>query len=92
MRRDRILQTLQQGGGRLILVSAPAGFGKTTALGEWAQQTQQPVSWLALDERDNDPTRFWSYLVAALQKADGPIGEATLSMVQSPDRSPSRCF
>lgn len=84
MRRDRILQTLQQGGGRLILVSAPAGFGKTTALGEWAQQTQQPVSWLALDERDNDPTRFWSYLVAALQKADGPIGEATLSMVQSP--------
>lgn len=92
MRRDRILQTLQQGGGRLILVSAPAGFGKTTALGEWAQQTQQPVSWLALDERDNDPTRFWSYLVAALQKADGPIGEATLSMVQSSGPIPFEVF
>ncbi len=66
-RCDRILQTLQQGAtGRLILVSAPAGFGKTTALGEWVQQTQQPVGWLTLDERDNDPTRFWSYVVAAL--------------------------
>ncbi|MGG6239634.1 LuxR C-terminal-related transcriptional regulator [Nodosilinea sp. AN01ver1] len=93
VRRDRILQTLQQGvSSRIILVSAPAGFGKTTALGEWAQQTQQPVGWLALDERDNNPRRFWSYLVAALQKADGLLGEATLSMVQSPEPIPFEVF
>ncbi|HSM82970.1 MAG TPA: LuxR C-terminal-related transcriptional regulator [Nodosilinea sp.] len=91
VRRDRILQTLGLG-QRLIVVSAPAGFGKTTALGEWVQQTPQPVGWLALDERDNDPKRFWSYVVAALQKADRPLGAATLSMVQSPEPLPFESF
>ncbi len=93
VRRDRILQTLQQGlSSRLILISAAAGFGKTTALSEWAQQIQHPVGWLSLDERDNDPSRFWRYLVAALQKADGAIGEATLSMLQSPEPLPYEAF
>jgi LuxR family maltose regulon positive regulatory protein len=93
VRRDRILQKLQQGlSSRLILFSAPAGFGKTTALSEWVQQTQQPVGWLSLDERDNDPTRFWTYLVAALQKADEALGEATLSILQSPEPFPYEAF
>jgi LuxR family maltose regulon positive regulatory protein len=84
--RDRILQQLDQGlTGRLILVSAAAGFGKTTVLSNWAQHRQLPVSWLALDERDNDPTRFWTYIVAALQQTDAAIGEATLAMLQSPE-------
>jgi len=84
--RDRILQQLDQGlTGRLILVSAAVGFGKTTVLSDWAQHRQLPVSWLALDERDNDPTRFWTYIVAALQRTDAAIGEATLAMLQSPE-------
>jgi LuxR family maltose regulon positive regulatory protein len=93
VRRDRILQKLQQGlSSRLILFSAPAGFGKTTALSEWVQQTQQPVGWLSLDERDNDPARFWTYLVAALQQADEALGEATLSILQSPEPFPYEVF
>ena len=93
VRRDCILQTLQNGlTSRLILISAAAGLGKTTVLSKWVQQIQHPVGWLSLDERDNAPTGFWSYLVAALQKADGDIGEATLSILQSPNPCPMRCF
>jgi LuxR family maltose regulon positive regulatory protein len=54
--------------GRLLLVSAPAGFGKTTLLTEWAQRHQGRVAWLSLDATDNDPVRFWTYVVAALQQ------------------------
>lgn len=52
---------------KLTLISAPAGFGKTTLVSEWAAQCQQPVAWLSLDEGDSDPTRFLIYLVATLQ-------------------------
>jgi LuxR family transcriptional regulator, maltose regulon positive regulatory protein len=68
---------------RLILVSAPAGFGKTTVLSEWAHQSKFPVSWLSLDELDNDPLRFWTYVVAALQQTESTIGEATLAMLRA---------
>lgn len=89
----RILQKLQQGhSSRLILMSAAAGFGKTTVLSAWVQQSQHPVGWLSLDERDNDPSRFWTYLVAALQQADGTVGEATRSMLQSPEPLPNEAF
>jgi LuxR family maltose regulon positive regulatory protein len=50
----------------LALVCAPAGFGKTTALAEWAHASRRPVAWLALDEGDNDGTRFWRHVTAAL--------------------------
>ncbi|MBE9079099.1 LuxR family transcriptional regulator [Romeria aff. gracilis LEGE 07310] len=93
VKRDRLFQQLNQGlTSRLILISAAAGFGKTTVLSEWVQQTQLPVSWLALDQRDNDSTRFWTYIVAALQQTDRAVGEATLSILQSSEAGSFEAF
>lgn len=64
---------------RLTLVSAPAGFGKTTLIAAWAKQTDYPVAWLSLDERDNDRARFFAYLTAALARLDIGLGPAALS-------------
>lgn len=84
MQRKRLLEKLNQGlTSKLILVSAAAGFGKTTVLSEWAQDIKLPVSWLSLDERDNDFTRFWMYFLAALQQSYPNIGEATLAMLRA---------
>jgi len=70
----RLVQRLNEGleaGRRLTLISAPAGFGKSTCAGEWvASLGRQPVAWLSLDASDNDPERFFIYLIAALQKLD----------------------
>ena len=70
VRRPRLIERLNEGvssGRRLTLVSAPAGFGKTTLVSEWVAGCGCPIAWLSLDEGDNDPTRFLAYLVAALQ-------------------------
>ncbi|MBD2772118.1 hypothetical protein [Iningainema tapete] len=84
VRRDRCLLQLNQGiGCKLILISAPAGFGKTTLLSEWSRQAKMPVNWLSLDESDNEPSRFWSYFIAALQKFESELGESTLAMLRS---------
>ncbi len=70
--RPRLLTLLNAGlNGRLTLLSAPAGFGKTTLLSSWARQCGRPVAWLSLDPRDNDPAHFWTYLLAAIQTATG---------------------
>jgi ATP/maltotriose-dependent transcriptional regulator MalT len=83
VKRPRLREVLAAGEGRaLTLVSAPAGFGKTTLLAEWAENWSalgRSVAWVSLDETDNDPTRFLSYLVGALQTFEGGIGEATLA-------------
>ena len=66
--RTRLINRLQQGLQRtLILVSAPVGFGKTTLLADWLSSKPCSVAWLSLDPQDNEPTRFISYLLAALQ-------------------------
>ncbi len=71
----------------LILVSAPAGFGKTTLLVEWAAQAKLPVAWLSLDAGDNDPNRFLRYVIAALKAAlggqDAAICAASQAMLQA---------
>ncbi|MFD0674622.1 LuxR C-terminal-related transcriptional regulator [Cohnella sp. GCM10027633] len=65
--RQRLTELIEQGvQGRLTLLSAPAGFGKTTALSQWTRRTGCGVAWLSLDEADNDPTRFWRYVSQAL--------------------------
>ena len=67
--RPRLIEWLNEGLHRkLTLISAPAGFGKTTLVSEWVAGCERPAAWLSLDEGDNDPTRFLTYLVAALQR------------------------
>ena len=58
----------------LVLVCAPAGYGKTVLLADWARRREQPSAWLSLDPGDNDPARFWRYAVAALDRAHPGIG------------------
>ncbi|MEO1289601.1 MAG: helix-turn-helix transcriptional regulator, partial [Chloroflexota bacterium] len=68
----------------LTLITAPAGFGKTTLAYLWAQAMACPVAWLAIDERDNDPKRFWTYLVGALQTLSPDLGQGALEVLLSP--------
>ena len=83
--RPRLIERLNAGlHRRLTLISAPAGFGKTTLLSEWVSRNEMPVAWLSLDEGDNDPVRFLAYLVAALQRVDEAIGQSTQGLLQSP--------
>ena len=86
--RPRLSERLSRGAeSALTLVSAPAGFGKTTLLTEWlaaAPADGRSVAWLSLDQRDNDPALFWTYLVAALQTAADGVGASALSLLQSP--------
>jgi len=72
--RPRLVQALSQGLARgRVLVCAPAGFGKTSLLADWACSGGRPVAWLGLDAGDNDPARFWRYVVAALDRAQPGI-------------------
>jgi LuxR family maltose regulon positive regulatory protein len=77
---------------KLTLISAPAGFGKTTLLSEWMNQipnTQYPkTAWLSLDESDNDPARFLTYFVAALQTVEEGLGASVLSAFRAPQPPP----
>jgi LuxR family maltose regulon positive regulatory protein len=73
---------------RLTLISAPAGFGKTTLLGEWIAGIDRPIAWVSLDERDNDPKRLWTYIIAALQTARAELGAAALAALRSPHPPP----
>ena len=85
--RPRLIERLNEGlatGRKLTLISAPAGFGKTTLVSEWVAGCERPVAWLSLDEGDNDPTRFLTYLVAALQTIAANIGAGVLGVLQSP--------
>ncbi|MFC1879426.1 tetratricopeptide repeat protein [Chloroflexota bacterium] len=86
--RPRLIERLNAGiRGKLTLVSAPAGFGKTTLVSEWVRGCGRPIAWLSLDEKDNDLARFLTYLIAALQRIDGGVGvdiQAALNESQSP--------
>jgi ATP/maltotriose-dependent transcriptional regulator MalT len=68
--RPRLTARLDEGLARgLILAAAPAGYGKTVLLADWARHGEPPVAWLSLDAGDNDPARFWRHAVAALDRA-----------------------
>ena len=83
--RAHLIERLQQGvSSPLTLVSAPAGYGKTTLLAQWFMQSGLPVAWLSLEAEDNDPTRFLSYLIAALQTIDAQLGTTALALLRTP--------
>lgn len=85
--RPRLLQQIGEGlqsNRRLTLVSAPAGFGKTTLVVAWLKEIEHPAAWLSLDEADNDLPRFLAYLASSLQLVDERLGASLLSALQSP--------
>src|SRR5437016_831940 len=91
--RPRLLERLNEGLRRkLTLIAAPAGFGKTTLVSEWVALIERPTAWLSLDEGENDPARFLSYLVAALQTIAANIGEGVLSALQSSQPLPTEAI
>ncbi len=103
--RLRLIERLNESfqlGHKLTLISAPAGFGKTTLVSEWVHQNVEvrrkkeegkksfpsQIAWLSLDEGDNDPTRFLAYFIAALQTIAPKLGEGVLAGLQSPQPPP----
>jgi LuxR family maltose regulon positive regulatory protein len=94
--RPRLFERLRRGAeSKLTLVSAPAGFGKTTLLAEWLAAAPVPraderlVAWLSLDQGDNHPPSFWTYLITALQTAAPGVGAGALSLLRSPRPPPA---
>jgi LuxR family maltose regulon positive regulatory protein len=82
--RQRLVEQLNISNQRkLTLVSAPAGYGKTTLISSWLHETKIPSAWLSLDEGDSDPIRFFQYFIAALQKIIPDIGADLPGMLQS---------
>jgi LuxR family maltose regulon positive regulatory protein len=87
--RPRLIEQLDDGlHRRLTLISAPAGFGKSTLLSTWLAACDRPAAWLSLDEGDSDPARFLSYLVAALRTIAAGVGEGALGALRSPQPPP----
>ncbi len=84
--RKRINEALSEGiraGRKLTLISAPAGFGKTTLVCEWLEMCKIPAAWISLDENDGDAARFLTYLVTALQTLISGVGDGVLVALQS---------
>lgn len=84
--RSRMSRALTDGienGRKLILISAPAGFGKTTLVSSWIEGTNIPAAWISLDEGDDDLARFLTYLIAALQTLISEVGDSVLAALQS---------
>ncbi|HEX2742428.1 MAG TPA: hypothetical protein VHM69_18455, partial [Rubrobacter sp.] len=82
--RPRLYERLDEGVRReLTVVSAPAGFGKTTLLADWSRRGELPVAWVSLDERDDDPVRFLLYLIAAIGTIHQGFGETTRAFLSS---------
>ncbi len=93
--RPRLSERLDRGtASKLVLVSAPAGFGKTTLLTEWlaarpaALADERLAAWLSLDRGDNDPASFWAYVIAALRTVASGVGESALSLLDAPQPPP----
>lgn len=85
--RPRLIERLNAGVHRkLTLISAQAGFGKTTLAAEWLSGVEKTVVWLTLDEMDNDPARFLTYLIAAIKQVDSRAGQIAQELLQAPQQ------
>jgi LuxR family maltose regulon positive regulatory protein len=83
--RPHLYDRLDEGLSRkLILISAPTGFGKSTLVISWLSERDLPVAWLSLDQGDNDPVRFWTYLIAAIQTIHQEIGAEARQIISAP--------
>ena len=84
--RSGLFETLNTGLSRkLILVSAPAGFGKTTVVSDWIDQNKIPAAWISLDNGDNDPVDFLSYIISGIQSIHTTFGQGVLKLLNSPN-------
>ncbi|MBK8050298.1 MAG: helix-turn-helix transcriptional regulator [Anaerolineales bacterium] len=93
--RPRLVERLNEGlvaGRKLTLISAAAGFGKTTLICEWVTACARPVAWVSLDDGDNDLVRFLTYLVAAIQTRNPHTGVGVLELLQSPQLPPTEAI
>lgn len=83
--RARLVERLERAReARVVLVSAPAGFGKTTLVTQWLAHGARPVAWLSLDGRDSEPATFWRYVVAALRSAHADVGVGAAALLAQP--------
>lgn len=82
--RSHLLEKIQECvRSKLTLVCAPAGYGKTTCLRQWARKCKYGVAWFSIDPSDNDPTHFWTYFITALKTLGNPFGQNALNMLHS---------
>ena len=72
---------------KLTLVSAPAGFGKTTLLSDWIKQKEIPTAWFSLDKGDNDPVEFLGYVISGIQGIHPAFGQGTIRLLNSPSKN-----
>ena len=89
--RPALIQKLDEGlavNRRLTLISAPPGYGKTSLAVEWANHSDANFVWLSIDSGDDEPIRFFTYLIAALQTQDKNIGMAAQSLLDAPKFPP----
>src|SRR5512142_957441 len=87
--RPRLLERLRQAAGcQLVIISAPAGFGKTTLASEWVRSEGCPAAWISLDESDNDPVRFWTGLVTAIDQLYPGAGKNSQSILAARQPAP----
>jgi LuxR family maltose regulon positive regulatory protein len=85
--RSELFEKLNSGLSRkLILVSAPAGFGKTTIVSDWIGQNKIPAAWFSLDNGDNDPAVFLSYIISGIQSIHSAFGQGALKLLNSPNK------
>ena len=89
--RSELFEKLNIGLSRkLILVSAPAGFGKTTVVSDWINQNKIPAAWFSLDNGDNDPVDFLSYIISGIQSIHSEFGQSALKLLNSPNTPSGR--